>query len=117
VTAKSLNWDGPATAMPPLTVAALREAVAVLVPSRLPELVDHMAEAMTQATASDSLAPLRTFLQHWGMVVAIERDPGRAARLHECERLVEEGETETERRAAITEISGILAAARREIAA
>ena len=107
--------DHPIIPMPPLTAEALRSAVAAIMPSRLGEMTDHMAEAVTQAKESESTVPLRTFLVTWGTAVAIERLPARAARLRECERLVEESPDADVRRRAIAEIGAILDAARQEI--
>jgi|UPI00082E30AA hypothetical protein len=101
--------------MPPLTAGALRSAVASLLPDRLGEMADHLAEAVAQAERSGSTVPLRTFLVTWGTAVAIERLPARAARLRECERLVQESPDADVRRRAVAEIGTILDAARQEI--
>lgn len=105
----------PMIPMPALTPSALRAAVAQIIPSRLPELLDHLARAATQAQERGTLAPLRTFVNHWGTVVNIERHPTRAARLHECEAIVQDSYVAAERHAACTEIGQILDAAHREI--
>jgi hypothetical protein len=55
-----------------------------------------------------SLLPPRYFVEHWWSWVAVERWPERAARLHECERVVAESEDPAERRAAAAEIGQIL---------
>jgi hypothetical protein len=91
--------------------------VATLVPSRLPELFEEMQQAFTWAAEQNSLAPIRLFHVRWGVVVAVERIPARAARLHECERLVAQSEDPAVRRAAAAEIGSILAGAEREITA
>jgi hypothetical protein len=95
--------------MPELTPDALRAAVAKIAPSRVPALTQHLFEATTNAQQAQSLAPLRAFVHSWAVFVAIERHPGRAARLHELERLVDGGDADPTE--AITEISEIRAAA------
>ncbi|MFD7630783.1 DUF6247 family protein [Streptomyces sp. NPDC059851] len=77
--------------MPELTPAALREAVAKIAPSRVPDLTQHLFEATTSAQQTQSLAPLRAFIHSWAVFVEIERHPQRAARLHHLERLIQEG--------------------------
>lgn len=83
---------GPLIPMPDLTPDALRAAVARIAPSRVPALTQHLFEATTNAQQAQSLAPLRAFVHSWGVFVAIERHPGRAARLRELERIVDAGE-------------------------
>lgn len=56
--------------------------------------------------------------QRWGVFVAIERDPSRAARLHEAERISQdEAADEAAFHAAMAEINRILREAEREIEA
>ncbi|RPE43056.1 hypothetical protein EDD90_6227 [Streptomyces sp. Ag109_O5-1] len=101
----SAQTDGPIEPlipMPELTPDALRAAVARIAPSRIPALTQHLFEATTNAQQTQSLAPLRAFVHSWAVFVAIQRRPERAARLHELERLIDEGEQDPT--AAITEI-------------
>ncbi|MFF4530420.1 hypothetical protein ACFY1P_14195 [Streptomyces sp. NPDC001407] len=103
--------------MPPLTPESLRAAVARLVPSRLDELNEHLVHAATQAQELDSTVPLRSFTEYWGIVVAIERDPVRAARFHQLEAVVDAGLEPEATRAAITEIGTLVDEARAEVLA
>ena len=75
----------------PLTSEALRTAVASLTPSRVPAFVQDLVEATTSAQQTQSLAPLRTFVHTWGVFVAIQRRPSRAARLRHLEEVVSAG--------------------------
>ncbi|MFG2970922.1 DUF6247 family protein [Streptomyces sp. NPDC048288] len=91
----SAQTDGPfepLIPMPELTPDGLRAAVARIAPSRVAALTQHLFEATTNAQQTQSLAPLRAFVHSWAVFVAIERRPERAARLHQLERLVDEGE-------------------------
>lgn len=107
---------GPLIPMPPLTPEALRSAVARIIPSRLPELNDHLARVATDAQAIGSLAPLRLFGLHWGSVVNIERWPERAARFHGCEELAADPLADPEDvREAVSEVARILREAAEEI--
>lgn len=112
---QTVHSTQPLLPMPELKANALRSAVAQLLPSRLPEFDKQMADFMTMAQAAESLGPVRTFLERWGLVIAIERHPDRAARMHRCEQLITEGGDPDEERAALSEISRILAEAHREI--
>ncbi|MBO1337135.1 hypothetical protein J3486_38615 [Streptomyces sp. VRA16 Mangrove soil] len=78
--------------MPELTPDALRSAVAKIAPSRVPALTQHLFEATTNAQQTQSLAPLRAFVHSWAVFVAIERHPGRAARLRELEAIADAGD-------------------------
>ncbi len=103
--------------MPPLTPEGLRAAVARLVPSRLDELNEHLVHAATQAQELNSITPLRSFTEYWGIVVAVERDPVRAARFHELEAVVDSGLDDEAASAAVTEIGVLIDAARAEVLA
>jgi hypothetical protein len=72
--------------MPALSLPALRRAVAMVAPSRLPEFFQEIQDAFTQAGDEDSVFPIRHFYQRWGAAVAIERRLSVAARLHVAER-------------------------------
>ncbi|GHI06975.1 hypothetical protein AQI88_34370 [Streptomyces cellostaticus] len=111
----SAQTDGPyepLIPMPELTPDALRAAVARIAPSRVPALTQHLFEATTNAQQTQSLAPLRAFVHSWAVFVAIERHPGRSARLRELERIVDAGEQDPA--AAIEEIRAIREAAEAE---
>ncbi|WP_413799115.1 hypothetical protein [Streptomyces iranensis] len=110
--------SAPLIPMPSLTPDALRVAVAQIVPSRLPELNEHLASAATSAQRTSSVGPLRAFTAHWGAVVNIERWPQRAARFHACEELAADPLADPEAaRAATSEIGRILRTAAEEIGA
>jgi hypothetical protein len=115
VSTASAEPQGPLIPLPQLTPTALRRAVAQITPSALPQLDRHLAEAAEQAEQAGDFAPLRAFAQQWGMHVAIERHPHRAARLHELERLVGGGADRDTVRAATAEIGRIVDAALAEI--
>ncbi|WKX70192.1 hypothetical protein [Streptomyces sp. XD-27] len=107
---------GPLIPMPQLTPDALRAAVAQILPSRLPELNEHLANAATSAQRTSSVGPLRAFTAHWGTVINIERWPQRAARFHACEDLASDPQADPEAaRAAASEVSRILRVASEEI--
>ncbi|MFF4750795.1 DUF6247 family protein [Streptomyces sp. NPDC002514] len=102
----------PLIPMPALTPEALRTAVERLTPSRVPAFVQDLVEATTNAQQAQSLAPLRTFVHTWGVFVAVQRHPSRAARLRHLEEVISAGaEDPTE---AIAEIRSIQAAAEAE---
>ncbi|MFI1734254.1 DUF6247 family protein [Streptomyces acidicola] len=103
---------GQLTPMPELTPDALRAAVDRIAPSRVPALTQHLFEATTNAQRTQSLAPLRAFVHSWAVFVGIERDPSRAQRLRELERVVDTGEQDPS--LAIAEIRTIREAAEAE---
>ena len=72
--------------MPALSLPALRQAVATVAPSRLPEFFQEIQDAFTQAGDEDSVFPIRHFYQRWGAATFIERRPSIAARPHAAER-------------------------------
>ncbi|KPI13124.1 hypothetical protein OK074_8852 [Actinobacteria bacterium OK074] len=83
--------DEPLIPMPALTPEALRTAVERLTPSRMQAFVRDLVDATTSAQQVQSLAPLRTFVHTWGVFVAIQRYPSRAARLSQLEDIVSAG--------------------------
>jgi hypothetical protein len=82
MTAEYTQGEEPLIPMPALTLDALRQAVAAVAPSRLPEFFQEIQDAFSQAGDEDSVFPIRHFYQRWGATVAIERRPSVAARLH-----------------------------------
>ncbi|MFC3585416.1 hypothetical protein ACFOSC_16575 [Streptantibioticus rubrisoli] len=98
-----------------MTREALREAVATLVPSRLPEMFKEMQQAFDWAADQGSTEPIRRFLIHWGSIVAIERDPAKARRLHDAERRINDPDPAV-RQAAVREAGEIVRDARQEVA-
>ena len=107
--------DEPLIPMPALSLPALREAVATVAPSRLPEFFHEIQDAFTQAGEEDSVFPIRHFYQRWGAAIAIERRPSVAARLHAAERALADPDPAV-RNQAIQEASEIVQAAYREVA-
>lgn len=108
--------DQPLIPMPPITPSGLRQAVAQLAPSRLPSFVEHLEQATEQAAAQSTVAPIRSFLQWWAEFVAIQRRPGRAARLAELEGSAATAPDEATLRPLLAEIRAILDDAQREAA-
>jgi hypothetical protein len=115
VTAEDARDDKPLIPMPPLRLDALRQAVATVAPSRLPEFFQEIQDAFSQAGDEDSVFPIRHFYQRWGATVAIERRPSVAARLHAAERAVADPDADVRDRA-IREAAEIVQAAYREVA-
>jgi hypothetical protein len=85
MTAEHPQGDEPLIPMP-LSLPALRQAVAAVAPSRLPEFFQEVQDAFTQAGDEDSVFRIRHFHKRWGAAIAIERRPSVAARLHDAER-------------------------------
>jgi hypothetical protein len=83
--------DEPLIPMPALTPGALRTAVENLTPSRMPTFISDLVDSTTKAQQLQSFAPLRTFVHTWGVFVAIQRYPTRAARLRYLEEMVSGG--------------------------
>ena len=95
----------PLLPMPALTPEALCTAVRRLTPSREEAFVQDLVAAATSAQQTQSLAPLRAFVHTWGMFVAIQRYPSRAAHLRRLEEVVSAGvEDPTDAIAAIRRI-------------
>ena len=114
MTVQHATGDGPLIPRPALTLSALREAVAALVPSRLPEFFQDMQSAFVRAGDEDSVVPIRMFYRQWGVVVEIERQPDLAARLHAAERAVDSPDAQV-RAEAIRAAGQIVRAAHREV--
>jgi hypothetical protein len=115
MTAQHVSGDEPLIAMPQLTLDSLRQAVAAVVPSRLPEFFQEIQDAFTQAGDEDSVFPIRHFYQRWGATIAIERRPSIAARLHAAEHALADPDPDVRERA-IQDAAEIVQAAYREVA-
>lgn len=115
MTAPYRQDDGPVIPRPELTLPALRQAVAAVAASRLPEFFEELQQAFVRAGDEDSVVPIRMFYQRWGVVVEIERHPETARRLHAAERAVDSPNPDV-RAAAILEAGEIVRAAHREVA-
>lgn len=107
--------DGPLIPMPALTLPALRQAVATVAPSRLPEFFEDMQMAFIRAGEEDSVVPIRMFYRQWGVTVEIERHPRTAERLHAAEAAMDSEDADVRARA-IREAGEIVRAAHREVA-
>jgi hypothetical protein len=79
MTAEYPHGDEPLIPMPFLSLPALRQAVAAVAPSRLPEFFQEILDAFTQAGDEDSAFPIRHFYQRRGAAIAIERRPSVAS--------------------------------------
>jgi hypothetical protein len=110
MTAEYPQGDEPLIPMPTLSLPALRQAVAAVAPSRLPEFFQEIQDAFTQAGDEDSVFPIRHFYQRWGAAIAIERRPSVAARLHAAD------PDPAVRDQAVREAAEIVQAAYREVA-
>jgi hypothetical protein len=79
MTAEYPHGDEPLIPMPALSLPALRQAVATVAPSRLPEFFQEIQDAFTQAGDEDSIFPLRHFYQlgrrHRHRAAALRRRP------------------------------------------
>jgi hypothetical protein len=73
VTAEYPQGDEPLIPMPALSLPALRQAVATVAPSRLPEFFQEIQDAFTQAGDEDSIVPIRHFYRRWPLVSAAGR--------------------------------------------
>jgi hypothetical protein len=109
------NGDAPLVPRPELTLPALRQAVAAVAPSRLPEFFEDLQKAFVRAGDEDSVVPIRMFYRQWGVVVEIERQPEIARRLHAAERAVDDPDPAVRERA-IRDAAEIVRAAHREVA-
>ena len=112
--AECLRGDEPLIPMPVLSLPALRQAVAAVVPSRLPEFFQEI-RTPSLGGDEDSVFPIRHFYQRWGAAIAIERRPSVAARLHAAERALADPDP-TGRDQAVREAAEIVQAAYREVA-
>jgi hypothetical protein len=109
------NGEAPLVPRPELTLPALRQAVAAVAPSRLPEFFEDLQKAFVRAGDEDSVVPIRMFYRQWGVVVEIERQPEIARRLHAAERAVDDPDPAVRERA-IRDAAEIVRAAHREVA-
>lgn len=115
MTAEHTHGDEPLIPMPALTLDALRQAVAAVVPSRLPEFFQDIQDAFSRAGEEDSVFPIRHFYRRWGATVAIERRPSVASRLHAAEHALADPDAAVRDRA-VREAAEIVRAAYREVA-
>ncbi|MCX4908641.1 hypothetical protein [Streptomyces sp. NBC_00878] len=109
------DGGGPFIPRPELTLPALRQAVAAVAPSRLPEFFEDLQNAFVRAGDEDSVVPIRMFYRQWGVVVEIERHPETARRLHAAEQAISSPDPAVRDRA-VQEAGDIMRAAHREVA-
>lgn len=107
--------DTPLIPRPDLSLPALRQAVATVAPSRLPEFFEDLQKAFVRAGDEDSVVPIRMFYREWGVVVEIERHPETARRLHAAELAINSADPAVRDRA-VREAGEIVRAAHREVA-
>lgn len=115
MSAPHVTDDGPLIPMPDLTLPALRQAVATVVPSRLAEFFEDMQRAFVRAGEEDSVIPIRMFYRQWGVVVEIERHPETARRLHTAEDTMSSPDPDVRQRA-IETVGEIVRTAHAEVA-
>lgn len=109
------HGESPLIPAPELTLPALRQAVATVAPSRLPEFFQDLQKAFVRAGDEDSVVPIRMFYRQWGVIVEIERHPETARRLHAAEEAVNSPDPEVRERA-VQEAGDIVRAAHRQVA-
>jgi hypothetical protein len=115
MTARYSRSDHPLIPIPALKLDSLRQAVAIVAPSQLPEFFQEIQDAFSQAGEEDSAFPIRHFYQRWCATIAIERRPAVAARLHAAERALADPDAGVRDRA-VREAAKIVQSAYREIA-
>ncbi|MCM1945134.1 MULTISPECIES: hypothetical protein [Streptomyces] len=96
---------------PERTPAALRAALAVVAPERLPEMDASQRAAVTEAIEQSGITPLRMFLSEWAAVVEIERFPETARELRRAEYLAQIAEDPEESRRHVRAAGAIIRAA------
>src|SRR6202451_524475 len=106
MTAEYHRGDEPLIPMPALSLPALRQAVATVAPSRLPEFFQEIQDAFTQAGDEDSVFPIRHFYQRWGAAIAIARRPSVAARLHAAEQALADLDSAVRDQAKVEGVAG-----------
>jgi hypothetical protein len=104
----------PIIPRPALALPALREAVAIVAPARLPEFFDAMQNAFVNAGEDNSVIPIHMFYREWAIVVEIERFPRIAKRLHAAERALDSDDPQV-RAQAIRETGQIVREAHHEV--
>jgi hypothetical protein len=107
--------DSPLTGVRPLTLPALRQAVAAVAPGRLSEMFSKMQEAFVRAGEEGSVTPIHMFYREWAVIVEIERHQETARRLHAAEQALMSDDAPV-RDAAIREAGEIVRTAHRTVA-
>ncbi|MBV2152626.1 hypothetical protein RZ50_007150 [Kitasatospora sp. SUK 42] len=91
--------------------AAVKAALAVVAPDRLPEMVEGQTRAMAEAIAVGSLSPIHAFVSHWATVVEIERLPESAKAYHRANYLANHAPSVDECRAHAVAVAELYRAA------
>jgi len=115
MTGQAPGPGNPLIPQPSLTLLALRQAVAVVAPGRLPEMFSKMQEAFVRAGEEGSVTPIHLFCREWAVIVEIERYPDVAGRLHAAEQALRSDDAQV-RDAAVREAGEIVRAAHRTVA-
>ncbi|MGW6391359.1 DUF6247 family protein [Streptomyces sp. NPDC055103] len=100
---------------PERTPTALRAALAVVAPGRLPEMDASQREAVTEAIEQSDITPLRMFLSQWAAVIEIERFPDTARELRRAEYLAQISEDPEESRRYVRTAGDIIRAAHKAV--
>ncbi len=95
------------TPRPEHTPDALRTAIAIVAPARLPEMQRTKDEAFAKAVEWQSLSPVRSWVLTWARDIEIARRPDLAAR-HARAKSTLEHEDPAIARAALRELSAVL---------
>lgn len=85
--------------------------MARLSPVSVAQFDTELRQVLKAGARAGNSAALHTFLHRWSVFVVIKRQPERATRLREFERIVSESEDRKERRAAAAGIGALLAEA------
>ncbi|MFE7548840.1 hypothetical protein [Streptomyces gardneri] len=101
---------------PEQTPSALRAALAVVAPERLPEMDASQRAAVTEAIEQSGITPLRMFLIQWAAVIEIERFPDTARELRRAEYLARISEDPEESRRYVRTAGDIIRAAHKAVA-
>lgn len=102
---------------PERTPNALREALSIVAPGRLPDMEREKDEALSRAVAAGSIDPLRGFLLRWAAVIEVERFPAVAQTFHRAEYMAHVSEDPAVSREYVHESGEILRSAYRELGA
>ncbi|MFF7778702.1 hypothetical protein ACFZCG_30315 [Streptomyces tanashiensis] len=100
---------------PERTPAALRAALAVVAPERLPEMDASQRAAVAEAIEQSGIIPLRMFLVQWAAAIEIERFPDTARELRRAEYLAQIAEDPEESRRYVRVAGDIIRAAHKAV--
>lgn len=115
--AEHADQEQPLISMPPIAEASLRVAVRRLDLVAAVKYEEEFRTAWEEALQSESILPMRNFLQRWAMFVALHRHPARSARFRRLEAASAASDDRAEIYEAAAEMSRMLTAAANEVAA